>query len=208
VLVSHAEPAILKALGAYSPLCEEWGADFLVPCRHGWCAVQRKEVSDYVASKRDSDRISREVCQMAESPSAIDILLIEGHPARYGDPFEPRLGTFSRYEFLGDMLAWQARGVWWVNTLELEETAEFLRRLPVWLDRDDSTLLRAPKTRGATMVERILMQMPGVSLGKARKIADAYPSPVRWSVSRAELESLPGFAAKSVGKFYDQLEAP
>jgi ERCC4-type nuclease len=198
---------LLRALGTYSPLVEEWGCDFLVPTQGGWCGVQRKEVADLVASVR-GDRIARELGQIAESPLVTACLVIEGHTTRYGDPFD-RLGTFSRAEYQGLILSIQSRGIWVVHTLDLEETAEWLTRLPVWLSRGThSSLLRVPKPRRVSTMERLLMQLPGVSLGKAAKIVEKYPAPFRWAVTRTELEDLPGFGQKSVGKFYDQLEAP
>jgi ERCC4-type nuclease len=186
-------------------LVEEWGCDFLVPTVGGWCGVQRKEVSDLVASVR-GDRIARELAQIGESPLVTAILVVEGHALRYGDPFD-RLGTFSRAEFQGLVLSVQARGIWWVNTADLEETAEFLTRLPVWLNRGEhSSLLRVPKPRNTTPVERMLMQLPKVSLGRAQKVAEKYPRPFRWAISRQELLDLPGFGPKIVDAMYPPLE--
>jgi ERCC4-type nuclease len=204
ILVSAAEPPVLRALGVYSDLPEAWGADFLIPGKAGWCAVQRKEVADYVASKRQSDRLSREVDQMANSPATTNIVLIEGNTLRFGH--DPHLRTFSRYEYMGDMLKLQSRGIWVAHTASLEETAEFLTRLPVWLaDDTHSSLLRVPKTKGMTTVERMLTQLPKCSNGRAKAITDVYPTPLKWSMGYTQMLELPGFGPKTTDAIYGGL---
>jgi ERCC4-type nuclease len=191
-------------LGEYSPLPEEWGCDFLIVTKAGFVGVQRKEIADYVASKRQSDRLSREVDQMALSPATTNIVLIEGNTLRFGH--DPHLRTFSRYEYMGDMLKLQARGIHVAHTASLEETCEFLTRLPNWLaDDEHRSLLHVPKPRGMSTVERMLTQLSKCSNGRARTIVEHYPTPLAWTFTRDQMLDLPGFGPKTTEDVYGGL---
>jgi ERCC4-type nuclease len=205
MLCAPSEPPLLKALGTYSSQCEAWGCDFLLPTKEGWVGVQRKEVSDLVASVR-GDRFGRELSQIADAPLVTAFLVVEGHTSRFGDVFD-RLATYSRAEFHGLVLSVQSRGIWVVNTLDLEETADWLTRLPVWLAREEhSSLLRVPKARGVSVIERALMALPGVSLGRARKLVEAYPTPLAFTMTEEEMLKVDNFGPKTVRKIREGLE--
>jgi ERCC4-type nuclease len=206
ILVSPAEPPLLRALGEYSPLVEEWGGDFLIPTKAGWCLVQRKEVSDFVASKRQSDRLSRELDQIAASPAKTAIMLIEGNTHAYGAP--GRLESYSRAEFMGDLLTIQHRGIWVQFTASVEESAMFISRLPVWLSRDEHDgLSRATKVRGVTPGQRVLMSLPGCSLGRARAITEYFGKvPLQWSVSEEGMTAVPGIGKKTAQRIMKGIE--
>ena len=79
ILISPAEPASIKALfndeWTSSELPEQYGADFLWRARGVWWGVQRKTVSDFLASLHDG-RLAREIAQLRAVSAPL--LIIEG----------------------------------------------------------------------------------------------------------------------------------
>ena len=77
ILVSPAEPAILRAPFLTSSFPEHVGADFLCSTHHGLAGIQRKEFpGDFLSSLRDG-RLQREIPQMSNSLTH-RLLLLEG----------------------------------------------------------------------------------------------------------------------------------
>jgi ERCC4-type nuclease len=92
-----------------------------------------------------------------------------------------------------------------MTTDSLEETADWLTRIPVWLEREEhSSLLRVPKQRSLTPGQRMLSQIDGCSLVRARSIEEFFGSaPLRWTCTEKEMLKVPGVGpgtAKNLGR--------
>ena len=190
----------LAALGLFSPLCDQLGADFIILGVNGITAIQRKEVNDLVASLHDHrmfDFLTKRTEQVAHS-----VLIIEG------DWDWDRTGTSRRCRGFTEA---QYRGLKWSmqfqhnviveETRDLEHTASLLPRLELWLQTHDakkSSLLSVQKQpswgdkKKATAL-RVLQCVPGVSLGMASRLYDALGLPVALTCTDKELSAVPGF---------------
>jgi ERCC4-type nuclease len=202
MLVAPSEPAALRALGTYSAECERRGVDFLFLTSKGLAGVQRKTPSDLVASL-DDGRFEVDLSKIAESDMVTAILLIEGKwwwEDRFG-----RQNHMTKPKLQGLTLSVQSRGVMIMTTDSLEETADWLTRIPVWLEREEhSSLLRVPKQRSLTPGQRMLSQIDGCSLVRARSIEEFFGSaPLRWTCTEKEMLKVPGVGpgtAKNLGR--------
>jgi ERCC4-type nuclease len=189
-------------LGTYSAECERRGVDFLFLTSKGLAGVQRKTPSDLVASL-DDGRFEIDLSKIAESDMVTAILLIEGRwwwEDRFG-----RANHMTKPKLQGLTLSVQSRGVMIMTTDSLEETADWLTRIPVWLEREEhSSLLRVPKQRSLTPGQRMLAQIDGCSLVRARSIEEFFGSaPLRWTCTEKEMLKVPGVGpgtAKNLGR--------
>src|SRR5262245_28190388 len=129
MLVSPAEHNhLLARLGNYSSEPERYGCDFLFINRTGLVGVQRKTVSDLVASLYDN-RFQRELVMWEGLDQAV--LLIEGDWKWYkGRSLTVR--GYNKPQYYGLMLSVQAQGVWVAETEGIEHTAEWLRQAELW----------------------------------------------------------------------------
>ena len=202
MLVSSAEPPILRTLGEFSPACEKMGADFLVLTNHGMVGIQRKTCSDLVSSLR-GDRLPKELWQADQLTKLI--LLLEGKwwweldEAFMAQP--PWAKTFGRKQWEGVELSLQANDVWVIRTDSLEHTAARLPRIEEWLQHADHTSLRRmPRAKHSNPIVRLLCGIDGVNIKKAQTIVDHYPQPIRLTMTEVELAKLPGLGPVSAKK--------
>jgi ERCC4-type nuclease len=134
MLISPAEPPFLKELGISSSVPEQYGADFLIFCPLGMVGIQRKELSDLVASHND-DRIARELISMKELDIAV--WLIEGAPQWSSDG--QSLWTRSNYTLsrhLGFLFTLLSQGFWLLSTATITESGLLLSQLEKWLRKE------------------------------------------------------------------------
>lgn len=204
IWVSAAEPAPLRALGTYDVRVEQWGVDFVLFTDRGLVGIQRKAYGDLLASLR-GDRIARELAQIVDSPLVETRFVLEGTDrdlakcARYAPSF--------RYEVMGFTEMLSARGIGWAHTRDVEETAGYLTRLKVWVEDEahaDRRLV-VPKPRGSSSLERLLMQLPGCSLTRARIIAGAHPKALGWGITYDDLIALDGIGPKTARRLMESL---
>lgn len=136
MLVSPAEPAQLKVLGKSSSVPEGYGCDFLISSPvFGLVGIQRKELSDLVASLHDS-RVKRELIQMKELDWGIWV--IEGKPSWTGDGQALWTRTsYTRDRHLGIIFYLTFSGFAVVGTESIQETLHTLSRLESWLMKED-----------------------------------------------------------------------
>src|SRR6266853_5157167 len=135
MLVSPAEPPILKELGTVSSTPEKYGADFLISSPvYGLVGIQRKELSDLVASAHD-DRISRELISMKELDHAI--WLIEGTPqwSSEGQSMWTRT-NYTRSRHLGFLFMLSFQGFLLLSTDTITESGLLLSALEKWLQKE------------------------------------------------------------------------
>lgn len=212
LLVSPAEPKLLRDLGETSTLCEERGVDFLLTSPAGLIGVQRKEIRDLVASIRD-DRICRELGQSKDLTQTV--LLVEGDWRWQPSGQSLRVEGFTRPQLDGLLLSFQANG-WWVLTSEsLQETCEVLARMKNWFSRGDHlSLLTRPKSRAPWGTHRnrewgvyVWQGFEGIGVTTAGALYDAVGLPLRWTVTEKELLKVPGVGKGRAKKLLAALDS-
>lgn len=202
MLISPTEPSEFLVLGERSSVPEMYGADFLMfGPKIGRVGVQRKEISDFIASIRD-DRLKTEVSQL----QALDtrMLILEGRIEFTNDG--SLLGTrsqLSRPQLLGMLWHLQSTGLWISYTNSTTETIECLSLFSRWIQKDRHTSLtvrNGPKknmygTRGSEDWQiHILQGFPGLGYERARNVREFYGGlPLAWT---GTLSDVPGIGEK------------
>lgn len=203
MLVSSAEPASLRALGDYSPLCEQLGCDFLLLTKAGLIGIQRKTQADLMASLRTSDRIARELPMMQSETLAHAILIVEGEPSQiqkaWGGQKWKREHAFSRPEYRGIILSIQQLGIWVIETFDMDDTAGTLLQMQTFFDKGSHvSLLRRPKPKHTSNPARdaaihAMQSAPGWGYKQCALVYDHFGyAPFTCSVTEAELKAIKG----------------
>lgn len=220
ILVSAQEPAALRAIGGFSPLCEQYGSDVLFLTQQGEIiGVQRKAISDLVSSL--GERLNRELAKMA--PCDIRILLIEGawRWTQEGESLSLRAGSrFRRPNYDGLIRAVQHDGIWVVTTDDLSHTIEWCTHAEGWFDKSRhvslSTRPKPPKdmfgTRDSEGSRLWWWQwFEGLGAVQAKEL-DAHfhgQIPAGWTLPRdeflAEVQQCRGIGKKRAEKMWTQL---
>ncbi len=182
MLISPAEPAALKHLGRSSSTPEHYGADFLISSPvYGLVGIQRKELSDLVASIKSDDRLSREVIAMKELDYAIWI--IEGTPQWTSDGQATWTRTkYTHTQHRGLLFSLMFQGFLVAHTNTLSDTGELLSHLNHWLIKEHHSGLNfRPGARGewgkADKTEwqiHFLQGLPGLGYERARLIVETF----------------------------------
>ncbi len=205
MLIAPSEPAVFRALGSYSPLCEANGADILFLSQAGMVGIQRKEIHDLVASKRNG-LLEKELAKMA----ALDhrVLLIEGdfRFASNGDSLAVRHGRYRQSEHDSFETAIQGRGFTLAYTASLEHTATRLVQLERYYDNLSSyTAGSRPKpvpgvwgTRDSRdWAVHLLQSFEGIGVKQAGAIMDHLGKlPLAWTCTAEDLLAVKGIGAK------------
>lgn len=211
MFVSAAEPKSLQGLGTYSALPEKFGADFLIACPIGMVGVQRKEVHDLISSRADG-RLARELAQM----KALDIavLLVEGRLRWTTDGvLSTSRSKWTRAQHLGLLFSIQSTGVW-VNSAEsVLESREYLSHLERWMMKETHAGIMTrpkPQTIWGSKSDRdwgihVLQSFDGIGPGVAGAIFDLYGCPLRWTITKKDLEKVPGVGKKRADKMWHTL---
>lgn len=211
MLVSSAEPASLRTLGTYSPLPEQMGADFLIPCPLGMVGVQRKEIHDLIASRGDG-RLARELAQMKQLDQAI--LLVEGKLRWTSDGLLSTSRTkWTRAMHLGLLLSIQSNGVWVTSSESLQDSREYLSHLESWMMKENHkgiNIRPKPQTKWGQLNDRdfgihVLQSFDSIGPGVAGAIFDRFGVPMKWTVTQKDLETVPGVGPKRAAKMYRTL---
>lgn len=140
MLISPAERPVdfWHPLGETSSLPEKFGVDFLTfsPV-FGMVGVQRKEISDLIASLSDG-RVTREIIDMREL--GVGVWLIEGKPqwstegllmSNRGQRGQP----FTRSAFQGVLFSLMSEGFWLITTDSREDSMNWLSSLDTWMQK-------------------------------------------------------------------------
>lgn len=215
VLVSPTEPAAIKALGQSSSVAERHGSDVLWGCQHGLCGVQRKEISDLVASMRDG-RLGKEVAQM-QPLEGLRALIVEGRPRWTTDgQLLDSYTTVTRDQLRGVLWTVRSKGIWvdWAD--DLTDTASLITALHAWSrkDRHDSLARAGPAPRNGwgqvgndDWAKHFLTALPGVGPQLAERIIDHFAGvPMSWDVNEADLTKVPGLGKVRARRLIDALE--
>lgn len=216
MLVSPAEPEMFYKLGTRSLQTERFGSDFLIASPvFGLVGVQRKAISDLVASVKDG-RVERELWQMKGLGQGI--WLIEGRLdwTSDGQLLSSTRLSWTKANHLGVVLSLQSHGYWILSSSSETDSIELLSSLNRWLmkERHDSLLRRpSPNTQFGNGRDKtddlihIMQGFPGVGYGKARAIIEGYNGlPFVLDEDRADrngpgrLEDVVGVGPKLAGK--------
>lgn len=211
MLVSAAEPKSLQGLGTYSPLPEQFGCDFLIPCPLGMVGVQRKEIHDLIASRADG-RLARELAQMKALDIAI--LLVEGRLKWTSDGQLSTSHTkWTRAMHHGMLFSIQSTGTWVNSSADLGDSREYLGLLEKWLMKESHKGINTrpkPTTLWGSRNDRdwgihVIQSFDGIGPGVAGAIFDLYGCPLQWTITKADLEKVPGVGPKRAEKMWRTL---
>jgi ERCC4-type nuclease len=202
MLISPAEPLILRELGTTSSAPEKYGADFLISSPvFGLIGVQRKELSDLVASHSD-DRISRECISMKELDHAL--WLIEGTPqwSSDGQAMWTR-APYTRTRHHGWLFSLTFQGFSVLSTSTITESGLLLSSLERWLAKEKHRGINgrpAPRGEWGRADERewqvhFLSGLPGLGPTRAEAILD-YFGRVPLELS-GDISKVPGVGKKT-----------
>lgn len=205
-LVAPTEPKPMHVLGKLSSLPERHGADVLLHVAGGvgWVGVQRKEMSDLVASVNDG-RLAKEVQQMRAGFLSRAVLVVEGRPKWTLDgALVSGFTNWTRDQHLALLFSVQAEGVWVGGTDDVAGTVSYVRALDGWLRKSKHTaLVRRPgpvsmwgKPTNEDYARHLVMGLPNVGPELARRIVEKFGIPFRWKVGVEDLMTVEGIGKK------------
>lgn len=215
VLVAPTEPPTIKTLGRVSSLPEKRGVDVLWIVRGKWCGVQRKEISDLIASLGDG-RLQREVAQMQHLDYRM--LVVEGRlewtmdgmlvGRGYGQPW-------TKKAHMGVLWSLQESGIWVGASADQHGTVELVQGFQGWTTKArHNALRRRPNATGAwgratskDFGMHLLMGIDGVGPEMAEAIWNHFGGiPWGWMVTKEELMEVKGVGEKKAEKMLGALE--
>ena len=219
-LVAPTEPNELKdSLDAIvSSICEERGADILTYLKNsenkvitvGW---QRKTVSDFVASLIDG-RLNKEILLMQQV--SFPVLIIEGtmHFSNEGYLYrnDGKLTKFSKQQLRNlERSCKYAFNVQIEYTSSIEDTADAIREMMVWLrkDKHDSLRRRLPLQSDwgvSSQTEQQLFFLQGIpKIGSqlAENIIEHFGDiPMQWNCTEEDLREVNKIGKKKAREIY------
>lgn len=215
LLISPAERPPITNLGTNSPLPEMVGADVTWQGLHGMAGVQRKTVSDMIASVRPAPgqepRLGKEVKQMTDSLH-YRFLVIEGVPQW---DTEGRLmdahANWTLKNHNGVLLSVQSQGIMCLTSRNQYETCRVIQHLVEWTQKEDhvSSLMarNKPQSDGwGKLTDRMfavhfMSAIPGIGVELAGRIFDHFGSmPLMLTAHKHELEKVPGLGRRRISE--------
>jgi ERCC4-type nuclease len=221
ILVAPSEPTLLKGLGKSSAVPEKHGVDIMFANQHGTFGVQRKELSDFFASVTDG-RLAREFPLMTQL--GVAVLLIEGRQRWSTEGYLLNLAgaggrvqrkTWTRDQFRSYMLSVQQRGVWVVETDDLNDTIAWVKNFERWASKDSHhSLIARPKPAGAwgtpdshDWALHLMQSFDGIGPVQAERILETFDGqiPLAWTCTKVELGSVKGIGKQRLDKLWNAL---
>lgn len=213
ILVAPTEPPALKRIGQSSGLPERYGVDFMWSVEGGLCGVQRKEVSDLLASIRDG-RLHKEVAQMQVPQHKM--LIIEGQVRWTNDGMlMHQYVTLSKKALNKMLFSVRARDIWVHWTASMQETADAVVDYYEWTQKDEHVSLVARpgpvspwgKTTNKDYAIHVLTSFPGVGSELAARILKHFGKvPLAWEVSVKDLMEVPGIGKVKAQRLMEALD--
>lgn len=215
MFVAPTEPTQLKSLGTVNMMPERFGVDYLWPAHGAWAGVQRKEVSDLLASATDG-RLAKELSQM--EPLIHRWVVIEG-TVRFTGEGELMMGRargkpWSRDQWEGMVASIQQRGCWLASSSDVRDTGRVIGILQRWSRKEKHTSLTGrpgpvslwgrPGSRDWAI--HLLQGFEGIGPELATRIIDTFGGvPMQWTVDEAALRGIEGLGPKKVKKLMEAL---
>jgi ERCC4-type nuclease len=203
ILISPSEPAELRQTlkATTSPLCEKLGCDILAPTAKGLLGIQRKEVSDFIASLEDG-RLARELPLLVNGVT-LPVLLLEGQFNFNADNhlhFGNQVLRFTRQGIHNLVRAVSyCNGVSVEYSISFSETPVIIRELIDFVNKEHKSLLKRPKVQSAwvkpTANEQLgyfYQGMPSIGVVLSQSLMKTYPCPADLvNASFSDLQALP-----------------
>lgn len=221
ILVSPTEPPSLRAIGTTTMFPEKYGCDVIWRIhaddkdRAGWVGVQRKEVSDLLASIRDG-RLGQQLRQMAGCRIALVIIEGKWRWSTDGELIEQRASSqntrpWTRKQIAGVLWSIQSKGAWVYFTESLGETIDAVRMFHDWSGKDSHSGLESrtgPEGDSWGRVgyedwqRHLLMGLPGIGGELASRILDQVGMPIGWESEeyRREVAKVAGIGPKKMAE--------
>lgn len=215
MLVSPTEPAALRELGKTSLVPESYGSDFLfTSSEFGLVGVQRKELSDFVASVQDG-RLGKELGMMKRL--GLSLLVLEGRPSWTNDGYATWTSTrWSMSQHLGTLWSVQLSGCWIVTSTTVQGTSTLISAFTRWTAKPRHIALESRP--GPTSDEwgkvgntewgiHLLQGFRGIGPVQARAIYEHFGKvPLVWGVGLLDLMDVPGIGAGRAERLMEALE--
>jgi ERCC4-type nuclease len=184
-----------------STLPERYGCDVLWNVGETWWGVQRKEISDFIASVQDG-RLAKEVGQMRQTE--FPMVILEGDVRFSGDVliWDNWGGKdITKKQWMGMTWSLQRSGVAVNHSRNAKGTAEMVVGLMSWSQKPrHSSVTRRPGAVGSwgtpssrEFGEHLLMGLPGVGPELAARLYEKFGGvPWDWTCEVEDLMTVPG----------------
>lgn len=212
MLVAPTEPPLIKTLGKVDSRPEQYGVDILFVAKGEWVGIQRKEISDLIASVHDG-RLAREVAQMQHLSNAmlvvegkvqwtLDGVLIRKGGGDWGKPWTLQMHR-------GLLWSVQQKNIWVGESPNEAGTVQLAKEYQAWHKKDRHTaVVRRPgpisvwgKADNKDYGCHLLMGIDGIGPEVAGRIWDKFGGvPMKWTVTREELMAVDGIGPKKADK--------
>lgn len=213
LFIAPTEPPRLRDIGEVSLVTERNGVDVLWAAQGGLWGIQRKELSDLVASKSDG-RLAKELAQM--SGLEVAVIVVEGRPTWTNEGvLMSEWAELSRRQLHGMLWSCRLRGVWIEYTEDLDHTIDVVRWLRDWSRKGRHSGMRGrPKPDGnwGKVSDRewaihLLSGMEAIGPTMAERIWEAFGRvPLAWTVTEEEMLEVPGIGPKRARSLMKALE--
>lgn len=214
MLIAPTEPPAIKTLGTVSPRPEMVGADILFVARKLKVGIQRKTVSDLIASVHDG-RLQREVSQLQGID--IPILIVEGRPTWTLDGHLVTKGfgaAWTKAQHRGILWSAREKGIWVQETVDLDDTVECVKMFERWCQKGQHKgLVRRPgpvsiwgKVNNEDYARHLVMGLPGVGPELAERIVARYGVPFGWRITPDDLVAIDGIGPKKAEAIWATLD--
>jgi ERCC4-type nuclease len=211
MLIAPTEPLALRKLGKVSSLPEKYGADVLMTGVAGTYGIQRKEVTDLVASVYDG-RLAKEMAQWKSLNQSV--LLVEGQlPWSNDGVLLSTRQTFTKAQYLGLTFSVQSAGSWMLYTSSLTDTSDAVSALQTWVMKEHHSGLARPKPAknewgrvdSRDWCIHVLQSWESIGKESAAAIYDKFGLPLQWTVTETDLLTIPGIGKKRAGMMIESL---
>jgi ERCC4-type nuclease len=204
----------MKVLGRTSSLPERHGADVIFPANGALVGVQRKEISDLIASVQDG-RLAKEIQQLQTIGRGV--LVVEGRLKWSTDG--TLLGrdygaAWTRAAHRNLLRSVQSNGVWVESTDDVADTVVCILELQEYMRQPKHhALMRRPGARSPwgkadnkDWACHFLQGLEGVGPELASRIVEHYGRvPLRWDVTEESLREIKGVGAKKAKQMLEAL---
>lgn len=207
-LIAPSEPPLIKSLGTVSSVPERHGADILwgEPAVKGLVGIQRKEISDLVASIHDG-RIQKEIHQL--TTCSLSFLAVEGKPHWSTEgQLMSQFTNWTRSQHRSFLRSVQMRGVMVEFTDNTADTVALVEEIRRWAAKKEHLSLdRRPKpdrvawgmSNDKAWGCHVLQSVEGIGPKQAEAIWDHCGRlPFGLTLTPADLAKIPGIGPKRV----------
>lgn len=201
----------------HSALCELNGVDCLVVTKRGFIGFQRKTLIDLYTSLNDG-RLAREIAQIRGSRLLYRGCLVLEYDSRRRTVDDGSFldAPFSAIQLRHLLLKLQLSGILVLETPDIVGTARTLRPTAEYVVSDRATDLMRPKPASDTWGRRtsrdfgihVLQSFASIGPKTAATIYDRFGLPLRWTITSADLQSLPGIGKVTAERLMDVLDGP